>query len=295
MRRRPQLPITPSPHHPITLESIATLHLFPGERAALLDLLAELSPAEWDAATVCTGWSVKDVTVHLLGDDVGRLSWGRDGCVNPAFAAGLDIGTLPGLVAAIDRQNAVWVEGTRRISPRLLIELLQLTGELTGAYFQSLDLHAIGMPVAWAGPEPAPVWLDVAREYTERWVHQQHIRDAVDRPGLKERRWFAPVLDAFVRGLPRALRGAPAQEGATLRLVISGEAGGEWVALRQGDTWILGTVLKNETTATVELDQDVAWRLFSKGISKNEARRTARIDGDITLAERALDTVSILA
>ena len=124
---------------------------------------------------------MKDVTAHLLGDDIGRLSWGRDGYVNPAFAAGLDIATLPGLVAAIDRQNAVWVTGARRISSRLLIELLETTGELTEAYFASLDMTALGMPVDWAGPEPAPVWLDVAREYTERWVHQQHIRDAVGK------------------------------------------------------------------------------------------------------------------
>jgi uncharacterized protein (TIGR03083 family) len=261
----------------------------------LLELLTDLAAADWDLPTVCPGWSVKDVALHLLGDDIGRLSWGRDGYVNPAFAAGLEIGTLPGLVAAIDRQNAVWVTGTRRMSPRLLIELLQLTGDLTEAYFSSLDMTALGMPVDWAGPDPAPVWLDVAREYTERWVHQQHIRDAVGRPGLKERRWFAPVLDAFVRGLPRVLRESPSLEGATLRLVITGDAGGEWVALHQNGEWMLGSAPGIETDATVELDEDVAWRLFTKGISKEEARQSARTAGDAALADRALDTVSILA
>ena len=277
------------------LPPIETLPLYPGERSALLSLLGDLSAADWEAATVCPGWSVKDVAAHLLGDDIGRLSWGRDGYVNPAFAAGLDIATLPGLIAAIDRQNAVWVAGVRRISPRLLIELLEMTGELTEAYFTSLDMTALGMPVDWAGPEPAPVWLDVAREYTERWVHQQHIRDAVGKPGLKERRWFAPVLDAFVRGLPRALRDAPVPDGAALRLIISGDAGGEWVALRQNGDWMLGTAPGMAVDATVELDAESAWRLFTKGISKEEARQTARIEGDDALAERALDTVSILA
>ncbi len=261
----------------------------------MLQLLGSLSASDWEAPTVCAGWSVKDVAAHLLGDDIGRLSWGRDDYVNPAFAAGLDIATLPGLVAAIDRQNAVWVAGTRRISPRLLIELLEMTGELTEAYFASLDMTALGMPVDWAGPEPAPVWFDVAREYTERWVHQQHIRDAVGKPGLKERRWFAPVLDAFVRGLPRVLRDAPVGDGAALRLTIAGDAGGEWIALRQNGDWMLGTAPGMTVDATVELDEDRAWRLFTKGISKEEARRTARIEGDEALAERALDTVSILA
>jgi uncharacterized protein (TIGR03083 family) len=276
------------------LPAIDTLPLFAGERSALLSLLCDLSASDWEAQTVCPGWAVKDVAAHLLGDDIGRLSWGRDGYVNPAFAAGLDIATLPGLVAAIDRQNAVWVTGTRRISPRLLVELLEMTGELTVTYFASLDMTALGMPVDWAGPEPAPVWLDVAREYTERWVHQQHIRDAVGKPGLKERRWFAPVLDAFVRGLPRVLRDAPAADGSALRLTITGEAGGEWVALRHDGDWKLGTAPGMNVDATVELDEDHAWRLFTKDISKDEARRGARIEGNEALAERALDTVSIL-
>jgi uncharacterized protein (TIGR03083 family) len=277
------------------LPPINTLPLFAGERTALLELLGDLSSSDWEVPTVCPGWSVKDVAAHLLGDDIGRLSWGRDDYVNQAFAAGLDIATLPGLVAAIDRQNAVWVDGTRRMSPRLLIELLEMTGELTEAYFASLDMTVLGMPVDWAGPEPAPVWLDVAREYTERWVHQQHIRDAVGKPGLTERRWFAPVLDAFVRGLPRVLRDTPAEDGTALRLTIAGDSGGEWVALRHDGDWMLGTAPDMTVDARVELDEDHAWRLFTKGISKEEARRAARIEGDEALAERALETVSILA
>jgi hypothetical protein len=238
---------------------------------------------------------VKDVAAHLLGDDVGRLSWGRDGFVNPAFAAGIDISTLPGLIAAIDRQNALWVEATRRISPDLLIALLRLTGEQTDAYFRSLDLDALGMPVDWAGPEPAPIWLDLAREYTERWVHQQHIRDAVGRPGLIEPRWLAPVLATFVRALPRALRDAAAEDGTTLRLTIRGEAGGEWIARNEEGAWIMGQAPTLAADATIELDQDDAWRLFTKGISPEQARSVARIAGNSALAARALDTVAILA
>ncbi|MCD6031764.1 MAG: maleylpyruvate isomerase family mycothiol-dependent enzyme [Thermomicrobiales bacterium] len=276
------------------LPRIDTLHLFPGERAALLDVLADLSPAEWDLPTACAGWSMKDVAAHLLGDDIGRLSWGRDGYVNPAFAAGLDIATLPGLVTAIDRQNAVWAAGARRMSPRVIVDLLALTGEWTQAYFASLDLDAPGMPVDWAGPEPAPVWFDVAREYTERWHHQQHIRDAAGRPGLKEREWFAPVLETFVRGLARPLAAVDAPAGTALRLTITGDAGGEWVALRDETGWRLGHASALTATASVTLDQETAWRLLTKGIARNEARQQATIVGDPRLAERVLDTVSIL-
>ena len=246
------------------LAPIDVLDLFPGERAALLDLLGGLSDEQWNAPTVCPGWSAKDVALHLLGDDVGRLSWGRDGFPNPSFAApDLDLSQWAGLVAAIDRQNDAWVRATRRISPRLLCEQLRFTGEATAAYFRSLDLDAIGEPVDWAGPEPAPVWLDVAREYTERWVHQQHIRDAVGEPGLTERRWMAPVLASFVRGPRRALRESAAPGGTAVRLTVVGDAGGDWVALRADGDWVLGTDPDRVTAATVALDQEIAWRLFT--------------------------------
>jgi uncharacterized protein (TIGR03083 family) len=273
---------------------IPTLHLFPGERKALLDLLADLAPEEWSRPTVCPGWSVQDIAAHLLADDVGRLSGGRDDHDNPDFAAGLDISTLPGLIAAIDRQNALWVEAMRRASPRMLIDLLRLTGEQTASYFATLDLEATGGPVDWVGPEPAPVWLDLAREYTERWVHQQHIRDAVGRPGLQEPEWFAPVLAAFVLGLPRAL-GDAGKPGETVLLTITGEAGGEWLARRDETGWALEPGRDDAPTAAVTLDQVSAWRLFTRGVTPQQARQVARLSGDPELTARALETVSILA
>lgn len=282
------------PPEPALPAPIPTLHLFPGERAALLDLLASLTPEAWARPTVCPGWSVQDIAAHLLADDAGRLGRGRDGHSNPDFATGLDISTLPGLIAAIDRQNALWVAAMRRVSPPLLIDLLQLTGEQTASYFATLDLAAIGGPVDWVGPAPAPVWLDLAREYTERWVHQQQIRDAVGRPGLQEPEWFAPVLAAFVLGLPRAL-GTAGKPGQTVLLTITGEAGGEWLARRGEHGWTLKAGRDDAPAATVTLDQDSAWRLFTCGITPQQARQAARLTGDPELTARTLETVSILA
>ena len=170
-----------------------------------------------------------------------------------------------------------------------------MTGPPTEAYFASLDPTALGGPIDWAGPEPAPLWLHVAREYTERWVHQQHIRDAVGRPGLNERRWLGPVLEAFVRGLARVLASESRPDGSTLRLVITGDAGGDWVAQRQQGAWVLGTDPDIAADATVTLDEQIAWRLFTKGLPVAEARDSARIEGDAALAERVFATVSILA
>jgi uncharacterized protein (TIGR03083 family) len=270
--------------------SIHVVHLFPETLDALVGLLSGLSPDEWQQPTVCAGWAVKDVAAHLLGGEVGILSRKRDRYMysGSAFIEWRE------LVALINELNDSWVKATRRLSPRLLCDLLRITGEQANAYFASLDPEALGDPVDWAGPERAPVWLDLAREYTERWHHQQQIRDAVNRPGLKEPRYLAPVLDAFVRALPRAYAEVQADEGALVTLTINGAAGGRWHLRREGDAWQLYLDADERALATVSLDEEAAWRLFTKGIKPEAARAHARIEGDERLALPALGMISII-
>ena len=47
--------------------------------------------------------------------------------------------------------------------------------------------------------------------------------------------------------------------------------------------------------ASVTIDQGIAWRLFTKGIDKNDALSKSSIDGDETLGLKVFDTVSIIA
>jgi len=272
-------------------QPIIVADLFPEILDALLDLLGGLSDAEWDAPTVCPDWSVKDLAGHLLGDDVGMLSRRRDGYRrgNAAFASWDD------LVAFINRQNAEWVETARRISPRLLCDMLRLAGEQVSTFFQSLDPYALGGPVDWAGPAPAPIWLDLAREYTERWHHQQQIRDAVGKRGLCEPRYLAPALDAFVRALPHTYRDVDADEQTLVALTIAGEAGGTWFLLREHAAWQLYLDIGRAPDARVTLDQDLAWRLFTKGLSEETARAQATIIGSQRLAAPMLKMLSVIA
>jgi hypothetical protein len=133
-------------------------------------------------------------------------------------------------------------------------------GDQACEYFQSLDPYALGGAVSWAGPEPAPVWLDLAREYTERWHHQQHIRDAVGQPGLQGPRYMAPVLKAFVRALPHTYRHVAAPDGTLLTLTISGPSGGRWSLLREQGLWQLYCDVSREPDAEAVIDEDIAWR-----------------------------------
>ncbi len=270
------------------LQPIVVVHLFPEILDHLVTLLAELSAQEWARPTACPGWSVKDVAQHLLGDEIGILSRKRDGH-RGSVESGADLVTL------VNDLNARWVDATRRISPRLLGDLLRFAGTQAYGFFQTLDPHALGGPVSWAGPDPAPVWLDLAREYTERWLHQQHIRNAVGRPGLKEPRYLAPVLDTFVRALPQTYRDTAAVESTVVTLTISGDSGGQWSLRREDDRWELYLGVSEEPAALVLVDEEIAWRLFTRGLTPEAARSNVIVRGDQRLGLKVLDTVSIIA
>jgi uncharacterized protein (TIGR03083 family) len=277
--------VTPKP-------PVDVLDLFPRERECLLQLLAALPPDRWSAPTACPGWSVKDLAAHLLGDDLGKLARDRD---RPARQAAPAAPSWDDLVALVDRLNQEWVVALRRLSPRVLTDLLAWSGARVQAYFRSLDPMALGRPVSWAGPDPAPTWLDVAREYTERWLHQEQIREAVGAPGLRDRALFHPVLDTFVHALPRAYREVGAAGGTHVRLVVSGDAGGEWSLVRQGGRWGLFVAVETPPACVVSLHEDLAWRLFTRGVDVTVARRRCSIEGDEALGVPALRAVAIVA
>jgi uncharacterized protein (TIGR03083 family) len=278
---------------------IHVLDLFDEERALLLDALATLSREQWDAPTVCRGWSVKDIAAHVIADDFNAVSGGRDGH-GEWFS-----GPWDELLAFINARNEQWVEAMRRVSPQLIVELLRFSGERAFAHYRTRDLDAIGNPVDWAGPQPAPVWLHIAREYTERWLHSRQIYDALGVTRAKEPRLFAPVLDTFVRALPHTYRHTEAPPGTHVRLTITGPAGNTWSLVR-GDgrhhrgtesesAWELFEGAEMPAAASVTLDQETAWRLFTLGIDPAAARERATIAGDVGLGEVSLRTVSILA
>ncbi|KAB8166506.1 maleylpyruvate isomerase family mycothiol-dependent enzyme [Streptomyces sp. 3MP-14] len=264
--------------------------LLPVERAALLDLLAQLSPDEWELPTVCPGWQVRDIVAHLLHGQLRRLSHARDGHPAPPFAEGE---TLPAYLA---RANGEFVTTARQLSPRLLIDLIGHLGPQADASWSGLDLTApAGVEVSWAAPgvDP-PLWLHLAREYTEGWTHQQQIRDAADRPGADGPELLRPVLDTFLRALPTTLAPVPAPAGTTVTVTVPGPAGGHWTAVREPERWALRPTPDGPPTAQLHIPADVLWRLASRMTTPEEAARSIETEGDPALTDAVLRLVSIV-
>jgi len=269
---------------------IMVLDLFPEVLTHLVDLLRDLDVIGWSKPTACTGWTVKDVALHLLGDEVSNLSRRRD-----LHSTKSSISNWQELVEVVNKSNQEWVSITRRLSTRVLIDWLEIAGNQLIDYFKTVDPYKMGPPVSWAGPDRAPVWLNLAREYTERWHHQQHIRKAVGKPGLTEQKYLAPVLATFVFALPVALKSIHRAENTAVVLRISGKSGGIWTTRQEKGTWILHQGGIGKYSARVSIPDEIAWQLFTRGMKPTDAQKHMTVQGDQELGKKILDMVSILA
>jgi uncharacterized protein (TIGR03083 family) len=283
---------------------IFTAHLFPTLDTRLIDLLSSLAPDDWERQTVAPGWKVKDVAAHLLDTQLRTLSFGRDGYTPPPVPSDRD------LVSFIDRLNAEGVTVYRRLSSPVLITWLEQSSREAASYYASLDPFAPArFGVSWAGESTSPNWFDIARELTERWHHQQQIRLALGEPAnaaqnpsadaarslraIMTPELYHPVLDCFMRALPFHYRSMTARPGTAVTINVAGDCGGDW-HLYRGDAWMLAIEPVGTIAATVTIPQDIAWRIFTKGIAREDAREQVRLAGDEALGNHVFNMLAIV-
>ncbi len=270
---------------------IQTLPLFLPLDQKLIELLKSLSVSDWSKPTVAKLWTVKDVVAHLLDGNMRTLATAENFNGDPPVA----IKSYQDLVDYLNQLNADWVQAMKRVSPKTLIELLEATQKPSIAYYYSLDPWATArFAVSWAGDQESKNWFHIAREYTERWHHQQQIRDAVDKQGIMDRKFFYPLIQTFMMALPHAYRNTMASEETIISIRISGEAGGEWKLKRAYERWQFTDDLGVIAT-TIELDPDTSWKLFTKVFPKDTALERVKISGEEKLAAPFLGTVAVMA
>jgi uncharacterized protein (TIGR03083 family) len=244
------------------------ISLFLTERSRLTRLLQALSADEWRRPTPCPGWSVLDLTCHLLGDDLGALARHRDGHFGTAPPPGT---TAEGFPLWLDSLQDDWVRATRRLSPRLVTDLLAWTGPQLAAAFAAQDPAARTASVSWASRDPVPAWLDHARELSEYWIHRQQLRQALGRPSDLAPDLAAPVLDALRWAWPYRLSlgessGQSLGPGASLTIEVTGEVARTWHLVATTDGWEYRDSPGRSAVATLTMTTDHAWRLLTNNL-----------------------------
>lgn len=259
------------------------------ERAALLDVLRSMARADWHKPSPCPGWSVHDLALHILGDDIGVISRERDRHIG---TPGPDTNSEVAFENFLDDLNQQWVTAMRRTSPDMTIALLRDTGEQLVELYRHADGSVYDARVQWAGTQPLPRWFDHAREFTERWVHHQQILEAIGASPWAQPDMTAVVLDTFMWAYPYRLGHLTRRADVCAGVDITGAVERTWRWQSTGTGWTEAPA-DTEAATLLTMDTDVAWRLLTNGI---EPERWPAVDpaGDSAIARTLLRTRAIL-
>ena len=157
-----------------TLDKSAVLAGLFGVWDEIDTVLAGLVDEQWQSQTPLPGWTVHDVTAHLIGTE-SMLQ----GIATPD--ADIDIATLEHVRNDIGVLNERWVRTMRNTSP---VDLLDEFRTTTGRRREQLT--AMGeddwnqVTVTPAGPDTYGRFMRV-RDF-DCWMHLNDIRDALDQP-----------------------------------------------------------------------------------------------------------------
>ncbi|CAN5609982.1 hypothetical protein BH10ACT9_BH10ACT9_58730 [soil metagenome] len=160
------------------VDRIDSMQLATDERTDLAEFVEQLTPQQWDAATLCTGWRVRDVVAHALGYDE----------LSPAeLAARFAKGRF-----AVNRINALGVEAYAHHTPAQLCGLVRD------------HVRPSGLSKGFGG----------RIALTDNMIHQQDIRRPLGLPRTIPHERLRVALD-FARTAPLIRRGVAGTSAAT--------------------------------------------------------------------------------
>lgn len=273
---------------------IETRHLFAELDDLLIACLRSCTAEDWNRRTIAPLWTVRDVASHLLDGNLRLLSIIRDRHFGESPG---ELDGYQGLVNYLNQLNADWVKATRRLSPRTLTDLLATTGAEASAIYASMDpWEEAVFSVSWAGEEKSINWFHIAREYTEKWHHQQQIRETLLQTApLMQSRFYRPLIHTFLMGMPHTYRNVEAAENTSIETVILELEKGTWYLNRVNGNWQLDEQPVTAVIAKASIPAAIAWKLFTKGLSAEAARKHIRLKGEEKLLEPIVHLVAVMA
>lgn len=275
------------------LPKIETIELFARLDGLLIEALKSLNESDWDLPTFAPKWRVKDIAAHLLDGNLRALSMLRDDYFGEKPEK---INSFADLLAYLNKLNETWVNSMIRLSPKVLIDLLESSGKEYISFLKSLNPEETSkFSVAWAGEYESKNWFHIARDYTEKWHHQQQIRSSIGATEpLYNFELYQPYLETSMRALPHHYRNTQAENGDVLEFNI--EHFGSWFLVYQNKEWILSKEETQKPICKTLIPKDLAWKIFTKGIKPDVAKDLIKFEGSSTyLGEKILDMLAVMA
>jgi uncharacterized protein (TIGR03083 family) len=182
-----------------------------GDIAALCDGLTD---EQWERATDCPGWSVRDNVAHMIGTE--RMLLGEQPEAPPVDDA-------PHVRNDIGKANEQWIATYRPLNGKeVLDEFRAVTAKRLDALRAMTDEDWNREGFTPEGPGPYRSFMAI--RVFDCWYHDQDMREALDEPGYLE----GPVADLSLgrippKGLPYVVgKKASAPPGSTVVFEVSG-------------------------------------------------------------------------
>lgn len=260
------------------------IELLAQEWACIDALCRDLTDAEWDTASDCPGWTVRDLVSHMIGTE--RMLAG-DASPSTPVAVGAHV------LNPIGEANEAWVDERRsRPGSEVLAEFVEITGrrlvELRA--MSTDDFDRIGFTPEGEGPYRS--FMDI--RLFDCWVHEQDIRRALARAGHLD----GPIAERSVRKIAAAAgyvvgKKAGAPDGSTVVFDVHGPTSILVPVLVEGRARVLDA-LPDDATVTLHLDTETYVALGCGRWSADRAITDGdvRIVGDEQLGRTVLDNMS---
>ncbi|MFE2928506.1 maleylpyruvate isomerase family mycothiol-dependent enzyme [Streptomyces goshikiensis] len=253
---------------------------------AISELVLPLPEREWNRATPCPGWSVRDVVSHIIGIECEQL-----GDPRPIHTLPRD---LRHVVDEFTRYMEVQVDVRRHhTAPEMTSELeytvIRRARQLRGEKRDPATMVR--------GPLGEQVTLEQAlrlRAY-DVWVHEQDLRAALGAPG----NWDAPgafiARDVLLEGLAKVVAkraGAPANSAVVLD--VHGPV--EFMRTVRVDAQGRGTLDMAPSlgpAVTLTMDWETYVRLAAGRVRPRVVADRVKAEGDPALAEAILTQFAV--
>jgi uncharacterized protein (TIGR03083 family) len=246
-------------------------------------VLAGLTEDQWQAQTPLPGWTVHDVTAHLIGTE-SMLQ----GVATPH--ADIDVSTLKHVRNDVGVMNERWVRKLRGVSPTDLLDRFRATTakrreELTA--ISDADWNQI--TATPAGPDTYGRFMRV-RDF-DCWMHLHDIRDALDEPADNPAgpaaRLALDEMAASMGFVVGKLGGAP--DGSRVAIELTGPLARTINVAVEGRGQVVDDFGGGEPTATIALDALLFTRLAGGRTRLDEHADAVSYGGDEAIGRRIVE------
>ncbi|MBB5934013.1 maleylpyruvate isomerase family mycothiol-dependent enzyme [Streptomyces zagrosensis] len=252
---------------------------------AISELVTPLVEGEWNRATDCPGWSVRDVVSHVIGFECELLGDPRP------------IHSLPRDLYHVTSEFARYVE------VQVDVRRCHTAPEMTSELEYTIIRRSRQLRNEYRDPETiirGPLGeRSIHRTLTTRvldvWVHEQDLRRALNKPGNLDSPGASITRDVLLKSLPEVVaKKAKAPANSAVVFDVSGPL--EFMRTVRVDAEGNGKLDASVSlgpAVTLSLDWETYLRLAAGRVRPEAVADKVKIDGDRPLAEAVLANFAV--